>query len=123
MRTALRYFKENGWEAAVLAVDPKYVESKADEELLCTIPEDQEVIRIPALPYQWTRRMGFGGIAWRAYGSLARAGSKLLQERQYHAVYFSSTVFRTFCLGPKWLDRFGVPYFIDYHDPWYGPLS
>ena len=100
-------------------MDPKYVESKADEELLCTIPEDQEVIRIPAVPYQWTRRMGFGGIAWRAYGSLARAGSKLLQERQYHAVYFSSTVFRTFCLGPKWLDRFGIPYFIDYHDPWW----
>jgi hypothetical protein len=115
----LRYFKKNGWEATVLAIDPKFVEAKADEELVRTIPECQEVIRTSAVPYQWTRRMGFGGIAWRAYGSIAREGSKLLHQRQYHAVYFSSTVFRTFCLGPKWLERFGVPYFIDYHDPWW----
>ncbi|NBU73500.1 MAG: hypothetical protein EBS53_19010, partial [Bacteroidetes bacterium] len=116
---ALRYFKENGWKSTVLCVDPSYVESSPDGELLGTIDADQEIVRVKAVPYQWTRPFGFGGISWRAYGSINRVGQRLLNECRFDAVYFSSTVFRTFCLGPEWAEKYGVPYFIDYHDPWW----
>jgi len=117
VRTALRYFKDNGWQATVLAVDPKYIESKADEELLDTLPQNVAVHRCKAIPFQLTRRFGLGGIGWRSRAGLNLLGRALLRKGDFHAIYFSSTVFPSFGLGPEWRHKFGIPYFIDYHDP------
>jgi glycosyltransferase involved in cell wall biosynthesis len=114
---ALPYFKENGWEPEVLCVDPRFVEGKKDYELVKTLPHEIPIHWCRAIPFQLTRRLGMGGIGWRSRASLERLGSSLLQEGKFEAVYFSSTVFPSFGLGPKWLRRFGIPYFIDYHDP------
>ncbi len=116
-RMALPYFQEHGWEAEVLCVDPRFVEAKGDSELAETLPESLPIHRCKAIPFQLTRQFGLGGIGWRSRAGLNRMGRTLLQKEKFHAVYFSSTVFPSFGLGPEWQRRFGVPYFIDYHDP------
>lgn len=117
VRMALPYFRENGWEPEVLCVDPRFVEIKRDHELVKTLPGGIRIHRSDAIPYQLTRRFGMGGIGWRSRAGLKRLGATLLKDGGFNAVYFSSTVFPSFALGPKWRRRFGIPYFIDYHDP------
>ena len=116
-RMALPYFKKHGWEAEVLCVHPRFVEAKADDELLDTLPQNVPVHRCNAIPFQLTRRFGLGGIGWRSRAGLNRMGKALLRKGDFHAIYFSSTVFSSFGLGPEWRHQFGIPYFIDYHDP------
>ncbi|NCY21656.1 hypothetical protein EBX31_06845, partial [bacterium] len=119
MRLALPYFKENGWEAEVLAVKPEYVEAINEPELLETLPPESRIHRVCAFPQKVTRMFGFGGLALRAGWHLQNEGKFLLSRGRYDAVYFSSTVFSSFRLGPIWKRRFGIPYFVDFQDPWW----
>ena len=116
---ALSYFAENRYLATVLAVSPLYVENSIEEELLKTLPKSADIVQVSAISHSWTRLVGFGGIGFRAYGSLKSAGDRILRYEGVDAVYFSSTVFASFLLGPYWKRKHGVPYFIDYQDPWW----
>lgn len=118
VRQSLPYFCENGWEAVTLAVDADYVEMQRDEALLATIPDDAEVHRVPALDYHWTRKFGLGNLALRSLHTFWRTGSRLLAERPFDLVYFSTTAFPVVVLGRLWKQRFGVPYVVDLQDPW-----
>ncbi len=119
VRMSLPFLAEFGWDAEVLAVAPEYVEGFQDPELLSTIPAEIPVIRVHAVPARWTRLLGIGGLALRAGRSLRKAGDRLLSERPFDLVYFSTTVFNVMRLGPWWKRRFGVPYVLDLQDPWY----
>jgi hypothetical protein len=119
VRMALPYFQENGWEVEVLAVRPEFVETVHETELVKTIPPEIKVHRVFALPQRLTRLFGFGGLGLRAGFHLQKEGAKLLNEGDFNAVYFSSTVFSTFPMGTVWKKKFGVPFFVDYQDPWW----
>src|SRR5438067_9772502 len=66
VRISLPYLAEFGWCATVLAVAPEYVDAPQDALLQKTIPEQTSVVRTAAVPLQWTRLVGFGGLALRA---------------------------------------------------------
>jgi len=118
-RIALPYFTENGWETEILCVKPEFVEAVNEPDLLQTLSNDIRIHRVSAFPQKVTRMFGFGGLALRAGWLLQRKGELLLSRGRYDAVYFSSTVFSTFRLGPIWKRRFGIPYFVDFQDPWW----
>lgn len=118
VRMALPLLREFGWEPAVLAVKPECVEGVRDECLAKTLPPDLRVVWSEALSVKWTRRLGVGSLAYRAGRYLKRAGEELLRREQFDAVFFSTTVFPTMAFGPKWKKEFGVPYVLDFQDPW-----
>lgn len=123
VRQSLPYFAELGWEAVVLAAKPEAIEGSTDPHLLATVPPETEVERVPAVPYRWTRRIGFGSLAFRLFPFLARVGDRRLGEAQrrgqpFDLVYFSTTQFPVLALGPYWHRRFGVPFVVDMQDPW-----
>lgn len=60
-------------------------------------------------------------IGWRAWWPLYRTGLALLGTRRFDLVYITTAHFPLFCLGPAWQRRSGVPYVLDYHDPWIRP--
>ncbi len=70
------------------------------------------------LSRRWDRLPGFGSLDARCHRALARAGSRLLRHRRFDLVYFSTTEFGSFRLGPLWKRRNGVPFVLDYQDPW-----
>ena len=115
---SLPYLQAFGWHADVLTVEARSVGTTYDPLLATSLPERLNVIRAQALPVRLTRLVGVQGLAWRALWSLYRQGHKALKENAYDLVFFSTTVFPVIALGRLWQRRFGVPYVVDFQDPW-----
>jgi hypothetical protein len=119
VRLALPHLKPLGWEPTVLALAPESVEAAVLEPLLeSTYPADVRVIRVRGVSPRVTRRFGFGGLWLRCGRALASAGERLLRRERFDLVFFSTTQFGAFALGPRWRREFGVPYVLDFQDPW-----
>jgi hypothetical protein len=119
VRLALPYLRGHGWEPTVLAVAPEFIEGGVCEPLLeATYPADVRVVRVGGLRPHFTRWAGIGRLWWRCGRALRRAGEDLLRAERFTAVLFSTTQFSAFALGPRWRAQFGVPYVVDYQDPW-----
>lgn len=113
LRLLLPHLVALGCEVEVLAVDPQDVAGPRDEWLLQRLPAGLRVHRVRA-----PRRGGPRGLEFRAWWPLRRAGDALLRGGRYDLVFFSTTDFLLHLLGPSWHSRWGVPFCMDYQDPW-----
>jgi hypothetical protein len=118
VRMLLPFFRENDWEAEVLAVDPDQVNAPRDPWLEADLPRDVRVHRVRGLSPRWSRIPGFGTIGLRILNALRRRGNQLLRDGSFDLVYFSTTVMEVHILGPYWRRKFKVPFVMDYQDPW-----
>lgn len=118
VRMVLPFFRENGWKVEVLVVSPDQVASPLDPWLVDGLPPDVPVHSVQALSLRWTKIPGLGTLGFRALWALARSGDRLLRGGGFDLVYFSTTVFEVHLLGPRWKRKFGVPFAMDYQDPW-----
>ena len=119
VRLALPHLRTCGWDPVVLAVAPDRVEGAVIDPILeKTYPADIRVVRVRGISPRLTRPLRFGSLWLRCGAALRRAGERLLREQRFDLVFFSTTQFDAFSLGPRWRARFGVPYVLDYQDPW-----
>jgi glycosyltransferase involved in cell wall biosynthesis len=118
VRMALPYLAENRWQAEVLTVAPQFVEAPLDPDLAEALPPELIVHRVNALPQRWTRRLGWGSLAARAYPFLKRRGAELLAGGRFDLAFFSTSQFGVLSLAPVWKKKSGVPYVLDFHDEW-----
>lgn len=119
VRMALPYFEQLGWTPHVLAVSTEAVEGMVqDSALLKTVPAQTAVTYVNALSYKTTRKFGLGSLGLRCFPYLAQAGSQLLRKIKFDLIFFSTTVFPVMAVAPQWHRRFGVPYILDFQDPW-----
>ncbi|MES2922354.1 MAG: glycosyltransferase [Verrucomicrobiota bacterium] len=127
------YLREQGIEAEVLCVEPDQVAAPQDSWLAAGLPQNVLVHRVKALDLKWGKLPGLGTLTFRALGALRRRGDELLgrkvesgklkaergdQRAEFDLVYFSTTQFGVHGLGPRWKKKFGVPFVMDYQDPW-----
>ena len=119
IRMSLPYFKQYGWEAEVVAVDPKYTDLPRDELLIESIPADIKVHLVKAFSKSCTSKIGFGSIAYRSFFFFRKKVNCLLKKEKFDLIYFSTTQFQVCILGAYWKKRFKVPYVIDMQDPWH----
>jgi hypothetical protein len=54
----------------------------------------------------------------RAWPFLFWRGTRLLRREKFDLVFFSTTQFLVFTLGPIWKRWLGIPYVLDVQDPW-----
>lgn len=119
IRMALPYLRGHGWEPTVLAIAPESIEGGVNEPKLTeTYPADIRVIRVKGIPARFTRWAGIGNLWLRCGRALIRAGEKLLRRERFDLALISTTQFSAFQLGPRWRKKFGLPYVLDYQDPW-----
>lgn len=118
VRMVLPFLRENGWEAEVVAVRPDAVAAPRDEWLTEGLPPEVKVHRLKALGLGWGRVPGLGTLGWRAWPATRRAGDDLLSEGKFDLVYFSSTQWPVHLAGRRWRRWHGVPFTMDYQDPW-----
>jgi hypothetical protein len=109
-----------GWEPTVLTVDPEAYEGRLDPDLARLVPATLRVLRTGAWPASVTRRIGLGDLGLRALAGLRHAAKQLLSRERFDALFI--TVYPTYpaVLGPRLKRRFGVPFVLDYQDPWVG---
>jgi len=99
-----------------LSVDPRYYEEPLDWDLLNLLADDLPVSRTRALPVTPVRLVGDLGV--RALYWQYRALSALAAQGQIDLLYIPIPPNFSALLGPLLYRRHGVPYAIDYIDPW-----
>ncbi|MDJ0652834.1 MAG: glycosyltransferase [Xanthomonadales bacterium] len=118
VRTYLPHLASLGWQAEVLCVEPADVFASQDPLLCESLPDHVPIHRVPARAtlLQWLARGKTLGP--RSFRFLRSHGDRLLHPRTFDLVFFSTTAFTVFRLGPRWKQRHGVPFVIDLQDPW-----
>lgn len=110
------HLEEFGWKPVILATDPKYYECQILPEMLDLLPQGLEVIYTRALPVRPLRLVGDIGI--RSLYWYRAALSQLALGRKMDFLLFTIPACIPSLLGPWVYRRFGIPYGIDYIDPW-----
>jgi hypothetical protein len=111
-----RYLPEFGWEPIVVAGDPACYEERPDPELVHLTPPGLRVIHAATLSTRPVRLVGDIGV--RAFWGCYRVLAKLAAARE---IDFVMVIIPSNFLGPVGRlihRRYGVPYGIDYIDPW-----
>ncbi|RYZ60949.1 MAG: hypothetical protein EOO14_06320, partial [Chitinophagaceae bacterium] len=119
VRMSLPYFKEFGWEAEVVTVNLNHSDMVTDPLLVKTVPAEIPIHFVNALPKKWTSKVGLGNIALRSLLHYRRYVNRLLKQKRFDLIYFSTTQFAVTILGSYWKRKFNVPYVIDMQDPWH----
>jgi hypothetical protein len=118
IRFFAQHLPEFGWEPIVVTTDPRYYESSVDPENEKLLPKSLEVIRTPAFPARWTRKIGVGDIGMRSLWHHWKMLVNLSRQKRVDLVFVPVPPFVPMILGRLIYGRFGVPYVIDYIDPW-----
>jgi hypothetical protein len=118
IRMSIPYLADLGWDAHVLAVHPDFVQGTKEPLLSKTVPDYIPITWTKAWPIQQTQKIGLGNLGLRAFIYLLQAGDRLLNQQKFDLIYFSTTMFVTMALAPRWQKRFGIPYILDFQDPW-----
>ena len=118
VRMSLPSSRAYGWEPVVLCVGDEWQDGVREPALAETIPPGLRVVRVPALPRQWTRLIGVGNLGLRCWLHFLFAGARLIRREKIDLVFFSNTQFVTFTLGRIWRFLYHVPYVFDLQDPW-----
>ena len=111
-----RYLPEFGWEPTVVTGDPRHYEERPDPDLERLVAPGLEVVHAATLPTRPIRLVGDVGV--RAFWGCYRAVADLVRQRR--ADFVLVTIPSNFLapLGRLVHGRFGVPFGIDYQDPW-----
>lgn len=105
-----------GWDPIILTVDEKYYEEKLDWELYKLLPPELRIEKVKAMKI--TRPRLIGDIGLRAFFSMYRKAKQLIREEKIDFLYITIPSFYGALWG-RWLhEKTGVPYGIDYIDPW-----
>ncbi len=107
-----------GWTPLILTVESQFMEEPADPAFEKMIPKDLEVIRARAIPYQWTRKIGFGNLGLRSFYHIYIKAKALIKEKKIDLIFVSSPPWYTFLVGSLLKKKFKIPFVIDYIDPW-----
>src|SRR2546422_1659526 len=109
-----------GWEPTVVTVDARDVEGRVDPALAETVPAAVRVVRTRAWPARMTRAIGFGDLGLRSLSGLLATCTRLLATEPFDVLFVTIYPAYTALLGPVLKRRFGVPFVLDYQDPWVG---
>ena len=118
IRMSLPYYRSLGWDVEVVCVDDKYVEGFYDDLLSETIPKFIKVHTVRAFPIWLTRKFGLGSLSIRSFIFFFFKVNRLLKEKKYDLIFFSTTMFHVGALGAYWKKRYNVPFVLDLQDPW-----
>jgi hypothetical protein len=118
IRFFAQHLPEFGYEPIIVTTQPKYYLWQVDKENNNLVPEGLKVIRTAALKEKYTRPLGIGDVGIRSMGRHWRTISRLCRQKRIDLLYIPVPPYVPMVLGRLAHLRFGIPYVIDYIDPW-----
>ena len=118
VRLLAPHLTKYGWEPTVLTLEPTSYEGRLDPELMELVPTVLRVVRCRAWNPRWTRRLGFGDLGLRAFWGLYRTCVQLLNQENFDVLFITILPGYPALLGPIMHRKVGIPYVLDYQDPW-----
>ena len=116
-RLLSRFFEEFGWNPIVLAVDPACYNEPPVDELVKLVKPGMDVRFVKVNPqngvYRW-----FGDLTLRGFKSLRNKAIEIIRTEKIDFVWLPIPSFYNALLGRPIHKATGVPYGIDYIDPW-----
>jgi len=109
-----------GWTPTVVTLEASAYEGRLDPELGALVPPSLDVVRAPAWSSASTRWAGLGDLGFRAFTGLKRTCRALLTRQRYDALFITVYPVYPALMGPRLKTEFGVPFILDYQDPWVG---
>lgn len=110
------HLKEFGWEPIILTVHEQYYEQALDKNLEKLLPEGLRIEKVSA--FKITRPRLIGDIGLRAFRKLYKKGKELIEAEKIDFLYITIPSFYCSMLGRLLHKSTGIPYGIDYQDPW-----
>jgi hypothetical protein len=115
-RLFAKHLPSFGWTPTVLTLRRDQIEGPLDSDLERLIDPELEVVRTGAIPIKPLRMIGDVGI--RSLAGHARALAAMARRGEVGAVVLFGPPWFSFALGPLVCRPFGIPYLVDYIDPW-----
>jgi hypothetical protein len=119
VRTSLPYYKQFGWDAEIVTVDPDYTNMVIDDLLCLDVPTDVKIHYVKAFNKRYTSKFGLGSIALRSIWYYFKKVNNLLKKQHYDLLFFSTTQFPVLVLGAYWKWKYKVKIAYDMQDPWH----
>ena len=107
---------EFGWEPVILTVHEKYYEEPLDWNLVKLVPSWLKIYKSNSFPV--TKPRIIGDIGLRAFFQLYKNAKEIIKSEKIDFVYIPIPFFYLALLGRLLKKSTGVPYGIDYIDPW-----
>jgi hypothetical protein len=120
-RLFVRHLPEFGYDPLVLSVRPDCYEERLDPGLEGLLPPGLEVVRTQALPTRPLRLVGDLGL--RSFPFHLREILRVARRRRIDLLCLPIPPSYSSLLGPLVRRLCGVPYVIDYIDPWVYPIT
>ena len=120
VRLLAPHLRTFGWDPTVVTVDPRDYEGALDPRLAELVPPSLRVVRCRAWPSSWTRVCGIGDLGLRAFRNLYKTCNHLLATENFDVLFVTLLPGYPALLGPLLKRRFGMPFVLDYQDPWVG---
>lgn len=118
VRMSLPFFKEFGWEPLILKINPDEQEGIKDLDLCKTVPTDIKTWQAGFIPKSWTSWLKVNNIGLRSFFHLAHLGNQIIESEKPELIFFSTTLFPVMTLARYWYWKYGLPYILDFQDPW-----
>jgi hypothetical protein len=113
-----------GWDVEILTPAPGEVRQDAIEpDAGGFFAKDTPVHEAHVWLAPLFRLFSLGSGAWRMWLPMYFLGRRLLASGRFDLVYFSTTAFNFFFFAPLWHSKFGIPYVLDFQDPWVLPTD
>ena len=120
VRLLAPHLEEAGWTPTIVTLDPSAYEGRLDPGLASLVPATLRVVRASAWRPGSTRWTGLGDLGLRGFTGLRRACRSLLSREPFDALFITVYPVYPALLGPGLKAEFGVPFVLDYQDPWVG---
>jgi glycosyltransferase involved in cell wall biosynthesis len=120
-RLLAKHFKDLEIDASFITVSPGYRDELEDHWLTELAGHDFRLVECKAIPIKWARRLGFGDLGLRALPFLLPAIVKFCRKEKPQMLLYPVPPWYTLMFVGLIKHITGIPYAIDFIDPWVEP--